>query len=148
MAEVLEITGIKELDRRLKALEPKVAKKVLRQAMRKGLKTMLSRARALAPEGQSREINTKAGAVQHQGGLLRKRIKIVSSRSRSAVRIAILLSTRDVLKDAYYGAFVDEGTRLQRAQKFMERAFTETGAQVRDTALQDIWAGVEAAARA
>jgi HK97 gp10 family phage protein len=45
------ITGLPSLDRKLKALEPRVAKKVVRQALRKGAKRVQARVKQLAPKG-------------------------------------------------------------------------------------------------
>lgn len=43
------ITGDKEIDRRLKSLLPRIQKKVLRSAMRKGMKLVLADAQARVP---------------------------------------------------------------------------------------------------
>ncbi len=43
------ITGIEEIDEKLRNIEPKLAKKFLRKAIRKGAKPMLAMVKSLTP---------------------------------------------------------------------------------------------------
>lgn len=136
-----KITGIKEIDRALKELEPKLAKQAIRKGMREGLKIMLKRARVLAPVGPSRQAN----GVDHKSGTLRKGIKIKSSRSRKGIRIAILLAKESFKNDPFYGAFQEEGAKKARIkpQHFLRKAFEETKNQVRDKTAAEIRSQIE-----
>jgi HK97 gp10 family phage protein len=136
--------GIQEVKRRLQTLEPKVRNKCLRKGMRPAIKIMLNRARQLAPKGKSRTFVAHKGysPIQHRGGLLKRAIKIVSGRSRKGVRISVMWK-RGADNDAYYGAFVNEGTKKIRAQKFLEQAFRQTARQVQSTAITSILQEIE-----
>jgi HK97 gp10 family phage protein len=137
----VQITGVPAIDRRLRDLEPRIARKCLRRGMRAGLKIMLARVRALAPQAASKK--NPAGGT----GALRKAIKIKTSRSRKGIRMAILVSRQQFSK-SFYGAFVNEGTRKQKARKFFEVGFKQTAEQAREISITQIMAEIEEVARA
>jgi HK97 gp10 family phage protein len=118
------ITGFKEIDDKLKGLEKKVQKKVTRQAMRKGLKPVLSEARANAP------VDT---------GELRKGIKIKSGKG-SRRQITMNVQTTD---PNYVGKFLEFGTRKMKAHPFMRPAYDTKGDQATAIALDELRKGVE-----
>jgi HK97 gp10 family phage protein len=139
-----KITGFAEVDKVLAGLEPKLSKKILRGAMRDGIKIMLTRARALAPVGPSRQLKSKGHF--HTGGLLRKKIKIKSSRSRKGIRIAIMVGEKDFTGDAWYGAVQEYGGGGKgkgprgpiKAKHFLKQAFDETNDAVRETTFSSV----------
>jgi HK97 gp10 family phage protein len=142
------ITGVKALDRKLKALEPKVAKKVIRQALRKAAKPVQARTRALAPVGET--------------GQVKRAVKIrASTRTRKKViRLRVLIGKGDFVGQQFYGAFAEYGTKQsgtgrkggrrrpgQKGQHFMKRAFDQTKDQARRIAIDEITAGIEREAK-
>jgi HK97 gp10 family phage protein len=138
------VTGYEEIDRVLRGIEPKLTKKILRPAMRAGLKPMLKRAKALAPVGPSRDLKTRG--IHHPGGLLRKMIKVKSSRSRNGVRIAVVVGEGDFKGESFYGAIQEYGGGGKgkgprgpiKAKHFLKQAFDETNEQARDITVSEI----------
>jgi HK97 gp10 family phage protein len=136
-----KITGIKELDTALKQLEPKLQKKVLRQAMRESLKPVRSAVKAEAPVGET--------------GDLAKSVKIKSGkRKKDTIRLNVQIGAGDFKGATYYAAFVEYGHHigsrklgdartLQPANDYMKRAFDQTKEQARETARRLILAGIE-----
>lgn len=98
----LVITGDAELNRKLRKLGSKEARNIVRKAARVALKPVLQEARALAP------VKT---------GKLRKHIKIRSltrSRKSFGARVTSGFFKNVNSGDAYYGAFVELGTKERR----------------------------------
>ncbi len=83
----VEVTGLKELDRKLKQLEPKLAKKALRKAVSAAAEPIRKEARRLAP--------------RRTGFLRRNIIKSVKRRG------SIVLAKIGTSEDAFYGLFVE-----------------------------------------
>ncbi len=100
----VEVKGLKELDRQLKQLEPKLAKKVMRKAVSAGAEPIRKEARRLAPR---------------RTGFLAKNI-IKSVKRRGSTVIAKIGTT----KAAFYGIFVEFGTKTGTPMKpFLRPAF-------------------------
>ena len=100
----VEVTGLKELDRKLKQLEPKLAKKALRKAVSAAAEPIRKEARRLAP--------------RRTGFLARNIIKSVKRRG------SIVLAKIGTSKDAFYGLFVEFGTETgTTAKPFLRPAF-------------------------
>ena len=106
------MTGDRQANRNLRALEAKIAKKITRTAAREGLRPVLAAARRLAPRGET--------------GVLRKTIKLKSlKRSRSAIGARVTSGTReggDYTGKAFYGAFLEYGTKRIKPRGFLKRA--------------------------
>jgi hypothetical protein len=138
------VTGVKEIDRAFKELPTAVAKKVVKQAIRKALKPLLSEARSTAP------IDT---------GAMKKSIKIKvggqrSGRRKSRILLRILPQTI-VQKDGsgqpistkFYAKFIEEGWTSRGGNwiagvHWMESAFKSKKAQVRADAMKEIRKGI------
>ncbi len=119
MAEVMKITGLKELENKLKELGPKVQKKVVRKAIREGNKVMLQAARGEAPKGET--------------GALAKSLKIKTRFHKKSGTLTGIVQTSDktLTGETYYGGFVELGTKFQEPNPWLERAFEK----VKDTVL-------------
>lgn len=124
------ITGLDDIDRKLRTLEPRVAKKVLRQAMRKAMKRVQTMVKELAPE---------------RSGELKRAIKVRAARRtrKKQIRINVRIGKGDFKGDTYYGAMVEYGTKKQQGQHFMETAFKLAGARAREDAIEAITQGIE-----
>src|SRR5438045_385111 len=101
------ITGVKEIDRALRSLPAKIAKKVIRQAMRTALKPVKDEVKLIAPK---------------RSGNLAKSIKLkAGTRSRTKIRLNVSIGDRDFTGKTFYGAMVELGTVKMEGQHFMER---------------------------
>jgi HK97 gp10 family phage protein len=127
------ITGVKEIDRRLKQLEPKIAKKVIRQSMRQALKPVRSAVQAEQKIGPF-ATGATAKAVKIRAGRGQKRGKIT---------IEVRIGQGDYQGDQFYAAFVEFGTKRMEARHKMEAAFDRTKEAAKDTAVKLILAGAE-----
>ena len=127
------VTGIKSIDAKLKSLEPKVAKKVIRRAGRQALKqAVLPEAKALAPVGT---------------GQLKKAIKVRSGgRSRKAILMDVQVGQGTFKGDQFYGGFQEWGwqagpTKVE-GKHYMKQAYEKRGDKARQMALDEIWRGI------
>lgn len=150
MVAVFQITGLKPAIKALKTLDAKVAKKVLRQSMRKALKPMQQAVKAEAP------VRT---------GALKRAIKVrAGKRKRGQVSVVVAASSKDFTGKTFYASIIEYGsgkhsTRQRTTKKrnrkrktnfeghrpnpFMLRGFEKTKNAVRDDAIKLILAGVE-----
>lgn len=124
----IKIIGVKEVDRALERLEKKLARKIIRKSMRWGLAPMLEQTRELAPLGVSRMLRKK----WHEAGTLRKTLKVRAARSKGkgVIAVRVASSEKDYKGDQFYAAFPEYGTKRQKAQHYMRRAFDATKAAV------------------
>lgn len=155
MGVSFSIVGAKEVKRAFRELEPKLARKVIRQAIRKGLKPVLTAARRNAPvshpggktgvgrDSQGRFVSL-ARESGHSPGELRKSIKLRASRKRKRGVIGMTVSVSAKNPGAkFYGAFVDLGTKKIKARNFMRHAYEQNKAQAQEIARREILAGIE-----
>lgn len=158
------ITGIGELDRRLRALEAKIAKQAIRQGLRAGMKDVQAKARALAPRDQ---------------GTLKRDIKVRATKRTRKRRLGIKVQIGEngrAQVGKFYGAFQELGAGRKarsarvrvkahrrrghpvasflrkppqiKAVHFLERAFKSVRRKADRTARREILAAVERLARA
>jgi len=129
---VLIVTGIPEIDRRLKMLPGRIQKKVLRQSMRKGMKVMASEVKRQVP---------------FASGLTRKNVKVraVKKRKRGQIEIEVKISgdpglyrTMKSGEKVFYPAIVE-----YKHNPFMRRSFTARGEAARQVTIAAIAQGVE-----
>lgn len=100
------VTGHKEVDAALAGLEPKIQRKAIRGALRKGTKEIVRLAKAnliLSPSIQTRALY-KSLAV------------------RSAKRSRSYIGMRIDTKESYYAGFVEFGTQNMPAEPFLRPA--------------------------
>ena len=144
-AITIELQGVEELRRKLLSLEPRIAKKVLRKALRAGAKIIHARAKQNIPTGGS--------------GVLARSIKVRAMKRTRKQRIGVAVETREgwYKGEAFYGAFVEFGhkqgsRKLGDARKqiegkhYIEKAADQTKDAVTALLSVSIGAGIEAEA--
>jgi hypothetical protein len=126
------VTGIGDIDRRLKTLEPRVQKKVIRQAMRAGLKILQAATEAEAPVLTGA---TKEAVV----------VRAVKGRRRGSIELEVRIAADDELKKTsangktyFYPAIVQ-----YMYDPFITRAFDSTGEAARQVTIARIREGIE-----
>ena len=91
----MTVTGLREAQDRLGELGNKIAKKLVKSALRTAAKPTLRLARANAP------VKT---------GLVRRSLRIVSGRGRKTlIQMRLVMGLKNFVGKSYYGAFVEEG---------------------------------------
>lgn len=134
MAKAVVITGVKQIDRRLKNLEPKIQRKVIRQSMRKGMKPVLALAREIAPE---------------LTGLMKSNIKLrAGKRKRGRISIEVRVDSAEGLtkttssgEKVFYPAVVEWGDKDTPPHPFMRPAYDQGGPTAKNTAMHEILEG-------
>lgn len=131
------VTGIKRIDRMLKMLPMKVQKKIIRPAIRDGLKLVKSEMEMQVP------VDT---------GLTKENIKIQAVKKRKVGRIAMLVQvsakaaglvkTTKAGKRYFYPAVVEYGDKNTPANPFARRAYTGAGPSATSLTQQRILDGV------
>ena len=124
MAGQVEISGLKELEKCLLQLPDALHQKVLNAAIREGAKEIQREARAKVPKSaKSHQVGKKGRKsyiAQVNPGHLRKNIKVrlvrASEKGQATGYVYVSFS-------AYYGKFVEYGTRKMSAKPFMRPAF-------------------------
>jgi HK97 gp10 family phage protein len=137
-ASFVVVTGVKELDRALAKLEPAVRRKVVRQAMRKGLKVMADAVKAEAPV----DTGTLKDAVK---------VRAVKQRRRGAIELEVRILADDNTKKTsaetgqtvFYPAVVEYGTAHAPPNPFMRRAYEAKGEAARQATLKAVIEGIE-----
>jgi HK97 gp10 family phage protein len=132
------ITGIKRIDKKLKLLPQAVQKKIIRPAIREGLKLVKAEAAMRAA------VDT---------GRMKKALKIVAYKKRKVGRIGMNLQISTSVpglvkhsksgKRAFYPAVEEYGARDHPPDPFMRPAFTGAGPSARDLTMQKILDGIE-----
>lgn len=121
------ITGIEEIDRRLKTLSNRVRNKIVRAAMRKGMKLVQGRVQAKAP------VDT---------GKLKRAVKVraldAKYRRRGDLGIEVRIGEGDFKGDTFYAAFQEYGTRKMSGRHFMEAAYAEEGESARRITVNEL----------
>lgn len=124
-----QLDGIEEISRAFRELEPKLARKVIRQAARKGLKPVL---RAIKK------------SVPVRSGALKKLVKIQAAKRRRRGVISLTVNINsDRQGKAFYGAFLNYGTKKMDQRAFMQKSFKETKAEAAAVTTAEILAGIE-----
>lgn len=129
MQVVLNIEGAKELEKKLLSFEPKLGKKIIRQALRSGAKLILAEAKANVP------VDT---------GALRDSLKVRAMRKRKH-RYGVMVQTSEgwFKGEQFYGAFVEFGTDKMAAQPFVRPAFDSEKEAAEKTIVDGIRQGIE-----
>lgn len=124
------VTGIPEIDRKLKTLVPRLQKKVIRQAMRKAMALVTEEARARVP------VDT---------GELRKAIKTRAAkrRRRGEIGVDTRVGEGDFKGETFYGGMVEFGTSKMPPRPFMAPAYDGKKDEARRIATDEILKGVE-----
>lgn len=104
------VSGVKALQKAFKEFEPKIAKTIARKSMRAGLSILRTAARSNAPVGAT--------------GAVRKAIRIkTAKRKKGMIRLILKVGAGDFKGKTFYAAFVEYGTKKQRAKNYMRQTF-------------------------
>jgi|SRR5579883_1267088 len=123
-----EIKGVKETLKMLKTLDAKVAKKVSRSAMRKGMKVIKNQVKENAPV---------------DSGALKDSVKIkAGKRSRNKISIEVVIGDGLGKGDTYYAAAVELGHGDTPPNPFIRNTFAEKGQEAADITIETIANGV------
>jgi Bacteriophage HK97-gp10, putative tail-component len=132
------VIGIPEIDRKLRLLEPRVQKRVVRQAMRTGLKII------------KREVESQ---VPVDTGLTKRNVKLraVKKKKRGTIELEVLISGKETGltvhprhgKPVFYPAVVE-----YKHNPFMRRSYTAKGEQARLVTIEALKRGVDDQVRA
>ena len=120
MADTRNLTGFKEMAKKLRDLGPRVGRKHLRAATSKGAAVIRKKARELAPvdTGEMRkDIQQKRERTSGD------HVASYSVYTRSGKRSRLSGKARNVDKDSFYWKFQEFGTAKQAPQPFMRPAF-------------------------
>lgn len=111
----IKVDGLAELDRKLRALGPDIARKGLRSAVGAGARVILNQAKARAP--------VDTGTLRR--ALYMKQIREESSDSRQTFFVSVRSGKKEQKKnrDAWYWRLVEFGTEKMSAQPFLRPAF-------------------------
>jgi HK97 gp10 family phage protein len=144
MAEIQNITGLKELQAALTALPERIAKNVLRGAVNAGATVVREEAKARAPvsSGPVSKGHPPPGTLKR--ALYQKQIPEKSSAVLQTYFVGVrqgksAKKTKKGVIDAYYARFIEFGTSKMAAHPFMRPAFEAK----KDAAVQAIKAYLE-----
>lgn len=122
----IRITGAREMEAVLRQLPAAIAKQALTKALRHAAQPVLDEARALAPVGQEskgrvRLRHTKRGkiTISHYGKL-KPSLRIATVPASQTPHSATVVVT---VGKAFWGMFVEFGTRFMAARPFLRPAF-------------------------
>ena len=120
---------VRKLNRKLKQLESKIEKKLVRQALRAGAKVVAEEAKQLAP------VDT---------GELKSKIKVWAlKRSRKRIGVLVGTSAKEYTGDQFYAAFVEYGTKDQPAKPFLGPAAEAKGPEAAAVVEKTLAEGIE-----
>jgi len=131
--QLFEIEGFKTLQSKIKRLPDKVKKREMLRVLRAVAKPTVAAARSEAPVGDKvhKRYSRRDGSVLgvYNPGNLKKSIGNITGRRGSAKVNAVLYvgpRSKGRKYDGYYGAMVHGGTKFQRPNKYMDRAYNRT----------------------
>lgn len=128
------INGVSEIQRAFRELPDKLAKKVVRQALRKGLAPIRDEAKTLAPRKSGR----LASAIKIRAG----------RRKRGVIGLVVRVGDKDFGGRPFYGAFREFGDKRQSGTHFLERAFNARKQMAAQIISSLVAAGIEREAKA
>lgn len=136
----VEVTGLEELERNLRALPERLAQRTLASAGRKGIRPIQDAAQTAAPH---RTGKLELGIVS--------RLKVKSdgvSGATVVVKLGLKTGSRDKKSaSVFYGRFIEKGTKFIKPHPFMEPSFKNWAvASIKEFAVE-LERGIERAAK-
>ncbi|MGL4640670.1 MAG: HK97-gp10 family putative phage morphogenesis protein [Shewanella sp.] len=142
----MRVEGLKELDAALSNLKSEVANKVIFRAALTGAKVIQKEAQARAPVGTKPHKLGKNGETVQPGNLKRsivtRRVKKTTFDARYDVDIR-----KSKRRGAFYGRFLEYGTKFMAAQPFMRPALSVAGESAKNAAIDALRKGIDNATR-
>jgi HK97 gp10 family phage protein len=128
MAELQNVTGLKELQAALKALPANIARNVLRGAVNAGATVIREEAKARAPRYSGPPIKGQPPPGTLKRALYQKQIREKSSAVLQTFFVGVrqgrsAKKTKKGSIDAWYARFLEFGTSKMAARPFMRPAF-------------------------
>ena len=114
---------------KVRRFAPEVSRRI-KTDLNEAAKILVSEVKANAPISKAPH-RTKTGVVRP--GNLRKSIRRIGLRRAKAV--AVVGPGYGGANDGYYARFVEQGTKYQRAQRFIDRARQSAGPKAQDLAV-------------
>jgi len=111
----VKVTGGKQIEKALKELEPKLAKKVVRKACRDGAKVLKEEIEKTAPQDT---------------GALAASVKIKTKFRKGIASATAEIGEGNFKGETFYAAMVEFGTSKQPPQGYMQQAFDNKKEQV------------------
>lgn len=134
---IFEIEGFDTLQRKIEQLPDKVKRREMLRLMRAAAKPTVSAARQEAPVGNRvhKRYSRRDGSLlaTYQPGNLRKSIGNITGRKGLGRQNAVIYvgpRSKGRKYDGYYGAMVHGGTKWQKPNPFMKRAYNKTEGRV------------------
>lgn len=131
MAEIVSISGLKELQAALKELPDRIAKNVLRGSVAAGAAVIRKEAQSRAPvyTGEVAAGHPPPGTLKRS--IVQKQIKELSSADKQTFFVTVRKGKQyrgqgkkgNLSQDAYYGSWVEFGTSKMAAKPYMRPAF-------------------------
>lgn len=147
---LFEIKGFPELQRKIKQLPDKVKKREMLKVLRVVAKPTVAAAKQEAPVGTKvhKRYSRRDGSVLgvYNPGNLKKSIGNITGRRGLARTNAVLYvgpRSKGRKYDGYYGAMVHGGTKYQKPNKYMDRAYSRTKGQVTRDAEDKVAAAIQ-----
>lgn len=126
----MQIDGLDAFKKGLRALDKKIAGKVVRTSLRRGMKTI--------------QVAVKAACPVDTGALKRSIVVRASkARRRGIISIEVRIGEGDFKGDTFYGAMIEYGTIRMPARPFIRPAFDRNEAAVARQVLDDIGAAID-----
>jgi HK97 gp10 family phage protein len=130
------VTGIPEIDRRLRTLPYRVQRKVVMQSMRKGMKIVLSEAKKQVPVDSGL---TKAN--------IKLRVFKFRKRDEQGLQVSVMSNPGFIRVTKagiryWYPAIVEFGAKNRKANPFLRRTYTSMGPMARNIAMIALRDGV------
>lgn len=124
------VIGAAELEKKLMSFEPKLARKVIRKALREAAKPVLAAAKANVPVDE---------------GDLKKSLKVKALKKRKKGTYTIQVATSDgwFKGDQFYGAFLEFGTSKMAARPFIRPAYDSQEGVAGKIIMQHLRKGIE-----
>lgn len=138
-APIIAISGDRRVLAKLKRLPRKVQGKVLRRAMRDGMKIVQARVKVEAPvdKGVLRR-NVKVRALKRKRGRIGIEVRVKPGPETKKISV----SRKGKRKSVFYPAVVQFGRKGVPPDPFMTRAFSSSGETARDRTMQSILDGI------
>jgi HK97 gp10 family phage protein len=137
----IQVSGLDEVNRALYAYSQQLGDTVVLKALREGAKVMQKQARANAPK---------------RTGKLRRNITIKNSRiyskrrGRGTLGVYLSISQKgkaDNRRNAFYGRFIEHGTKHIRPRKFIDNAYNQRREASANVIIRSAERGAEIVAR-
>lgn len=132
--DLYQIEGFEELQRKLKQLPDKVKKKEMLKVLGQVATPTVKVARQQAPISKKKHvISGKRTRKIIEPGNLRKSIGKIRGKKGLGKQNAVLYvgpRSKGRKNDGWYGMFVEHGTKKQKANPFMKRAYQQTKGKV------------------